>query len=181
MAESVAELTGPVNDDEHTAFRNLFEESYAPMVHIASAMVGRENAEDIVITVFEKLWVTRNNFKDDNVKGYLFISVRNACFNLLNAKERTRNFGKGYSLFVSTSVESREEQMIRNDVLKVIYEEIERLLPTRRLIFKLKFIEGLNTREIALMIGRSTHNVRNQIYLAKQQLKTRLLRSISSY
>lgn len=68
-------------------------------------------------------------------------------------------------------------EMIRVEVLSEILREIERLPKKCREIFKLIFIEGLSTEEIARQMGIAPQTVRTQKARAIQLLKVQFLKT----
>ncbi len=69
----------------------LFEKLWSPLVHYAMNITGNEKeAEDIVSDVFVKLLNSENISQVRDAKAYLYIMVRNCCFDHLKTAKRTQ-------------------------------------------------------------------------------------------
>jgi RNA polymerase sigma-70 factor (ECF subfamily) len=97
------------------------------------------------------------------VKAFLYITVRNASLNFLRhlaVRESTQK----ELLYLGRD---REEafvlnSMIKTEVLKEIYGEIEKFPEKRRHIFKLAYLEGMKNEEIAHKLDISVSTVKTQ-------------------
>src|SRR5882757_1197834 len=69
-----------------TAIYNLH--SYALPNFARNLLDNRQNAEDVCADIFTKLWELRGRFTDiQNIKAFLFVSVRNSCLNLIRSEQ----------------------------------------------------------------------------------------------
>src|SRR5690242_10387563 len=68
----------------------IFYQYYAYLLKFAiSILNNKEDAEDIVIKAFCRFIPQYENFKTaDNIKAYLFISVKNDCLNHIKQNKR---------------------------------------------------------------------------------------------
>lgn len=66
-------------------FKHLFETYFKKMTLFAEYfLLDRDEAEDIVQEIFVDLWNNASGlFGTTNLKSYLFVQVRNRCFNRL--------------------------------------------------------------------------------------------------
>lgn len=72
-------------------FNDLFNLYYRSLCMYAIHLVDDDSVEDIVMECYIKLWNRLNNGEHiDDVKNYLFIAVRNACYDL-NRKNCSSN------------------------------------------------------------------------------------------
>jgi RNA polymerase sigma-70 factor (family 1) len=159
------------------AFDLLFDMFFPALCYFANKLIEeRQEAEDIVLDTFQKLWARREHFETmPNIKAFLYITVRNTCLNYLRYREtqrkRTREMIK---LMPDRFEEDAEQQRIRAEVMKNIYSEIEKLPKKCREVFELYYFEGLKANEIAEQLQISESTVRNQKVRALQLLKTAL-------
>ncbi len=67
------------------AYASFFNTFYAPLCYFATQLVrDKPAAEDIVKDTFIKLWQKHTDFESpQNVKAFLYITVRNASLNFL--------------------------------------------------------------------------------------------------
>ena len=161
--------------DPH-AFTSFFHIHYRPLCYFAAQLVGNhQDAEDIVKDTYVKLWQKHTDFETaQNIKAFLYISVRNACLNFLRhmqVKESSRKElmyleeNKGEELVLN--------QMIRAELMQEIYAEIEKLPEKRRQVFKMSYLDGLKNDEIATQMNISIHTVKEHKGKALQFLRMR--------
>jgi RNA polymerase sigma-70 factor (family 1) len=135
----------------------------------------RAAAEDIVGESFIKLWNKRGDFKTtQNIKAFMYITVRNACLNYLKQAKRDSLNQKQLAYLTGEKEEFVLNEMIRAEVLKEIMNEIDNLPEQCKKVLKLGYLEGLKNQEIAKLMNISVHTVKNQKARAIQLLKTRL-------
>ncbi len=150
------------DSESYSSFFNTF---YAPLCYFATQLVrDKPAAEDIVKDTFIKLWQKNTDFESpQNVKAFLYITVRNASLNFLRhlaVRESTQK----ELLYLGRD---REEafvlnSMIKTEVLKEIYGQIEKFPEKRRHIFKLAYLEGMKNEEIAHKLDISVSTVKTQ-------------------
>jgi RNA polymerase sigma factor (sigma-70 family) len=94
------------------------------------------DAKDIVATLFADLWAKGRHFNSEKLNwAYLQKAVHNACVDHLNRMSRLEFFdtGKqGSDHAVAGAIPSREEDVIRTEVVAQIAELIDRLPPQTR-------------------------------------------------
>src|ERR1700755_1765144 len=76
---------------DQKAYKELFTTLYSPLFLFAKSMVkSKESAEEIVSDVFIRIWEKRRDLeKIENLKVYLYVSIRNAALNHLHLQKRT--------------------------------------------------------------------------------------------
>ena len=79
-----------------SAFEALFRQYYPSMCVIAGKLVAnREVAEDIVQDVFIRLWEKKAEYdKIPDFRTFLYVAVRNLCYNYLRDKKKTIDFSQ---------------------------------------------------------------------------------------
>ena len=101
-------LIARVKAGDRGAFNELYGIYWASLVNYAGLFVGDDGAEDVVQDVFVRVWLHRDNLRDDGtLQGYLLRSVYHASLNathILNTYFVNMQYGS-YSLtrqFVNT-------------------------------------------------------------------------------
>ena len=162
------------------AFRHVFDLHYRSLCYFAGTILDNAGeVEDAVSEVFVRLWRKAARFDNlSSIKGFLYISTKNLCLDWLKQQKRqTASLDDyTYSVEVEASAETEDYALLETEVLQLVYDEIERLPPKARAIFKLIFFEGFKTDEIATQLGISVKTVRNQKARAIQLLQTALLK-----
>jgi RNA polymerase sigma-70 factor (ECF subfamily) len=158
------------------ALQKVLKHYYSPLCLFAERLlIDRAAAEDIVGEAFIKLWHKRSDFQSlQNLKAFMYITVRNACLNYLKQAKRDSLSKKQLAYITGEKEEFVLNEMIRAEVLKEIMEEINKLPEQCRKILKMGYLEGLKNQEIADLLNISVHTVKNQKARAIQLLKVRL-------
>lgn len=157
------------------AFDFFFNYYYPGLCVYAQKMVSlpEDEARDVVQDVFVKFWKDREKLDVlFSIRSYLFVSVKNKCFDLLRKKNRNIKLqeitdqhdvtDESFESFVLSELES----LFNNSLTK---------LPERcREIFELSRLHGLKNREIAAKLNLSEKTVENQITKAIHTLKEEL-------
>lgn len=153
----------------------LYNHYYSRLCYYAFKIIDNQNAsKDIVQDAFVKFWDNRQNFENETtVKNYLYVTVRNACFNYV----RHEGVEKRYAENIDQEEYAEEiglDQIIRAEVMGEIQKAIEALPDGCRSVIKLAFIEGLANDEIAKHLGISVNTVKSQKQRALQLLRLKL-------
>ena len=141
-------------------FERIFQDNFTSLVRFAMTIVdSQEVAEDIVQEVFIKIWENKKHSTfHKNLKGYLFISVKNSC--LTHVKIETRRSDKmkellpqSFDLYDTTAIEESE----RN---RLIFEAIEELSPKGKIVLKLICFNNLKYKEVAEELDITVNTVK---------------------
>lgn len=133
-------------------------------------------AEEIVQDVFLKIWEKSEDLIHiKSVKSYLYRAVINSSINFIN---RQRNLEHHHQKIVSEFTEEQVEELDEeNELIVLLFDEIEKLPPKCREIFKLNRFERLKYKEIALKFDISEKTVENHIANALKLLREAMLRN----
>jgi RNA polymerase sigma-70 factor (ECF subfamily) len=158
------------------ALQILLKQFYSPLCLFADRLVAdKAAAEDIVGESFIKLWNKRCDFEStQNIKAFLYITVRNASLNYLKRLKRDSLNKKQLAYLSGEKEEFVLNEMIRAELLKEIMHEINNLPEQCGKVLKLAYLSGLRNQEIANVLNISVHTVKNQKARAVQLLKLRL-------
>lgn len=142
----IKELRGGGNQ----ALTCIFRTYNRPLLYFAKQIVGEaEVAEEIVSDSFVKLWQARDKFYlAEKVKAFLYIVTKNACLNHVRSSHARHelNYEMGEEL-LSADPEIYDK-IIRTELMQSIYEEVSRLPEKQREVFRLTYLDDLNTEEI---------------------------------
>jgi RNA polymerase sigma-70 factor (family 1) len=147
------------------AYTVFFKTYYSPLCYFAAQLIrDKPAAEDIVKDTFIKLWTKHKDFESpQNVKAFLYITVRNASLNYLRHLG-VRETAQKELLYLGRDREDAHvlHSMIKTEILNKVYWRMERFPEKRRHIFKLAYLEGLKNEEIASMLDISVSTVKTQ-------------------
>jgi RNA polymerase sigma-70 factor (ECF subfamily) len=131
--------------------------------------IGHEaDAQDIVQTAFEKLWINREKVEADKVKSYLFTVAYHQMIDHIRKdkqKSTTDNFEevKGH-----TNTSSNAE------LKQILFRAINELNPTQKSLVLLKDYEGYSYQEIGEIMNLSESQVKVYLHRARLILKGKL-------
>ena len=158
------------------AFRQVFEHFYPALLGFARKLTGsQEEAEDISLSAFQGLFKRCHLFNTyDNIKAFLYISVRNGSLNYLKSQKRTNDMQKQFVRRMENDISLQYEYEIKQEILESISNAIEHLPEECRKIFKLLIYKELTPAEVAEMLQISVSTVYNQKSRALQALRIML-------
>jgi RNA polymerase sigma-70 factor (family 1) len=156
----------------------FFKEHHRSLCFFASKIVNDPfQAEDIVADCFIKLWNRRDTFETpENIKAFLYIACRNNCLNYLRDLKRRTYAQELY--FQQLDLQSDEilYNIIDTEVVDILAREIEELPDKCKKVFKLIYLEGKNTDEIAAALNLNVQTVRNHKTRAIELLRSQFLK-----
>jgi RNA polymerase sigma-70 factor (family 1) len=175
------EIILQLHSDNEKGLSAIFKSYHAGLLYFASQYLPySQAAEDIVAESFIKIWERRSDFESlPAIKSFLYITVRNACLNQIKQSSRYAACHEEIKYLAEKSEELYcTQKMIKAELLNQIWQDIELLPEARRKIFKMIYMEGLNTFEIASALKISVDTVRVQkaraLHALRAHLKQRL-------
>ena len=122
---------------------------------------NKEVSEEIVSEAFCKLWQRRETMNSyENIKSFLFLVTRNACYD---------HMGSAYQKKISlshddwTCIESKDDDMLGQiiyvELIMQVVEELEKLPKQQADVFRMSYLEGMDTKEICDLLGTSASTV----------------------
>lgn len=177
---NTTEVIAGFNNGDQRAFKQLFDKFLNEIVSFGARISGnREEGKDIALYAFNKLWELRGKFKTiENIRAFLYITVRNNCLNYLKAEERKRKAQKEI-LYTSAYAgqESIEDhvhiKLINAHLVHCFHEEVESLSPQCKKVVRLSY-EGLSNAQIATTLNTSIKTVEVQKTKGLKKLRARV-------
>jgi RNA polymerase sigma-70 factor (ECF subfamily) len=151
-------------------FEHMYRQYYPQMYRLARTMVyDTDECKDIVSDIFARLLRGGIMPESDKMEGYLMMSVRNRCRDILKHKsvrERVEN------LFSHELAQSNIISINEDDRLERLMIYIETVLPPlSQQIFRLRFLREMTYEEVAQAIGVSKVTVYNHLSQSLQHIK----------
>lgn len=170
-------LIEQLNASSIEAFSELYNK-YAGMVFNFTHAILKDTylSEDITQSCFALMWTRRTSISPDgNMPAWLYVVARNAVF-----KELRRQVAA--SKYIDYVANSGEIQLGGGNFeagdTEVILAEAEAAIAalpeSRRMIYKMRFIEGLSVHEISERLDISPKTVETQIARAKNAIRQRI-------
>ena len=145
----------------------LFRQHYAQLTRLArSLLYDAEEARDVVSEVFATLLGA--DIAPRNVEGYLSMSVRNRCMNLLEHKSVRAKFERAYTL----EMKAESQPVTDDDRLKRLMAYAEQNLTEQTLrVFRMRHLQGRKYQEIAHELGISRVMVYKHLAQAMEKIR----------
>lgn len=154
-------------------FEMVFKYYYSGLVVYADQIINDTPvSEDIVQSVFMKLWETREKLEIRSFRAYFIQCVKNRCIDHLRSLEVKSKFSQQNVTF--DQVDFQEDLWIRSELDEIIQQAIDKLPPRCREIFLMSRIENLKIAEIAKRLNLSGRTVETQISKALKLLRVEL-------
>jgi RNA polymerase sigma-70 factor (ECF subfamily) len=132
--------------------------------------IGQQaDAQDIVQTAFEKLWINRSKVETAKAKSYLFTVAYHQMIDHIRKDKKYNTTDNFEEIKISVSGESNSE--LKQILLKAINE----LNPTQRSLVLLKDYEGYSYHEIGEIMDLSESQVKVYLHRARLILKGKLV------
>jgi RNA polymerase sigma-70 factor (ECF subfamily) len=152
-----------------------YSQYFNELLFISFHLLGDESeAEDVVSGIFEKLiriypsHETSSLFtNDDELVGYLKISVRNACYDILRARKRRGGILNQIGLTLKFWKRPEAFDKFQNEAFDLMMMQLSE---RENQILQLH-LKGYKNEEIAQMLSLSQLTVRNTLHNAKKRIR----------
>lgn len=157
------------------AFSFLFNTFYADLVLFCGNFIKeKENCEDIVQSVFLKLWEDRENIQiDTSLQSYLLKSVQNRCLDEIRHVDIVRQYATNTNL-LTLEAYNTDQYILYSDLKEHLNNALKELPYVCREAFELNRFDGLRYKEIAEKLGVSERTIEVRISKALGLLRTHL-------
>ncbi len=169
------DLLSLIERGDQEAFTSFYSSSFKKLILVSDKYVKSVHvAEEIVQNIFLKIWEDKDLLADvKSIQSYLYRSVVNASINYVN---RERNIEKHHHKIAEHLTEEDLDTLNeQNELIVLLYEEIDRLPVKCQQVFKLSRLEGLKYKDIALQLNISEKTVENHMGNALKTLRTQVL------
>ncbi|MBN9659044.1 MAG: RNA polymerase sigma factor [Acidobacteria bacterium] len=154
--------------DRTAAFEQIMLRHERMVLRVALRMLGRlEDAQDLSQEVFLKLYKHFHQIDEERgLTSWLYRTTLNACFDHLRGRKPMdpMDWEPPVAAAQQADMEKEERRRLMAEGLKVLAER-------ERAAVILREIEGLDTAEVAGILGTSEVTVRSQVSIAKGKLK----------
>jgi len=161
--------------DDQQAYGQLYIACMPYLLKFANSIIkNHQLAEEIVSDVFIKVWQNRQAIsKVENLKLYLYVSTKNTALNYLSRHFRKEIISlEEISMNTIISPYNPEQMMITSEAVRKINDEIQKLPPRCKLIFKLAKEDKLKYNEIAQLLNISVKTIDNQMAIALKKISS---------
>ena len=126
-----------------------------------------EDAQDIVQSAFEKLWVNREQVLPEKAKSYLFTV---AYHQMIDHIRKSNKMPLSEDTFIPHQPINQEQAELK----QLLMRAVNQLNPTQKSLVLLKDYEGYSYQEIAEIMNLSDSQVKVYLHRARLTLKNKL-------
>ena len=184
MDEAAAVRSARAGDDE--AFGALVQR-YSGGLHRAVARILADESEawDVVQMAFVRAWQSLDRYDDRwSFSTWLYRIGTNLAIDLLRSRSsraRAHRAGTEHRLRVVGESVPPSDLADQAEVDRLFGRLVESLTPQQRSAFVLREIEGLDTAEVARVLGCTPTTVRNHVFQARKVLRRELAERYPEY
>jgi RNA polymerase sigma factor (sigma-70 family) len=152
----------------------LFAEHHRRILVAAYRITGSlADAEDVAQTVFLRL-ANSEGFDVKNAGSYLYRAAINGAFDLLRRRTSAAIEPLDAAAGMARTVESPDSEISNKELRESLRLAIGELAPRAAEMFTLRYLEGLQNREIAKLMKTSQAVVAVTLHQSRSKLKKRL-------
>ncbi len=155
-----------------SAFEALVRRHYPGMLRIAERRCGLgATADDAVQQALIRAHrYLRGTTQIDNVAAWLRRVVHNCATDLLNSERRQR---VGYELSIDLPAPA-DSPLERQELKAIVAEAIGQLPDVYRRPLTMRYLYGIEAREIAARLNENIHSVKSRLARGRRELRRRL-------
>lgn len=146
-------------------FEMIWRENFSRLYHVAYDFLQDEEASrDVVSEVFTKAWQKWDEIQPETIKGYLFIGVRNSCYNRL----REQGAHNRYTEYVKHFYDNADYNHIdeNDERITALNRIVDQLPPKTQFVLRQCYYEEHTYKEVGDMLGMSSDGVKKHIVKA---------------
>ncbi|RMH16503.1 MAG: RNA polymerase sigma factor [Acidobacteria bacterium] len=181
------ELLRAIRDGDEASLEALIERKTGPLVQLAFRILGdAEEARDIVQMTFFRLWQHRDRFDDRwSPNTWIYRICSNLAIDHLRSRrsrERQREPVRLHLRDVAGRRAERDLASLHEGEVMAIFQELStRLTDKQRMVFLLREVEELPSKDVAEIVGCRESTVRNHLFNARKILRSALIEHYPEY
>ncbi len=178
------ELVARARGGETVAFETLVARKTPIVLSVARRIIGdAEEARDVAQLVFLRIWESLGRYDERfSFNTWLYRITTNMAIDFLRSnRSRQRAHGATLHLIARREAALEEEATFSTEESQVarLFERVaDELSEKQKAAFVLKEIEGLDSKEVAAILGCGESTVRNHLFNARKSLQKRLAEEV---
>jgi RNA polymerase sigma-70 factor (ECF subfamily) len=181
------ELLQEVRRGSEEAFSELMDRKARPLLGLAYRIIGdREEAKDVVQLAFLRVWEHRARYDPQwSPNTWLYRITANLAIDFLRSQQIRARQAEPVRQHMVRLVGSRSdsdlERILHGEVMRILRDLASGLSEKQRMVFLLKEVERLSSREVAQIVGCRESTVRNHLFSARRFLRGEIRRRFPEY
>lgn len=164
-----------MSDNDSLAFEELWNRYWEQGYNAAyKRLKDEELSRDLIQDLFIDLWTRRDNLVVNNISAYLNTAIRYKVYKILSKTQTNIPFYETLNTVVSTAV-GADNLVVEKELQQLAEAWLDTLPAKRKEIFLLYYRENLSTKEIAERLQISQKTVQNQLGVATNALRKRVI------
>ena len=171
--QEIQHLILQAKEGNKQAFSKLVEYFQPKIFGVTFRMLcNDDDAKDAVQDTFIKAWMQLKTYRNDyQFSTWLYKIATNICLDKLKSSERKLSVKiSETNNFELTNDIDTENELINKDLAEKIRNITNTLSPKQKMLFTLRYLEGLEIDEIVQITGLSAVKIKNNLYLARQNV-----------
>lgn len=170
------QLVDFLKSDDQAAFEEIYNRYWYKLLGIAYHETGtREEAEELVQDLFERIWHKRQESIIRHLSAYLVVSIKYLATNYVKSQITQRKFQE-YLIFNEIRQSYVTDESVQFADLSKAVEEAMKKLPEKSVeIFKMSRFENQSVKAIAQQLNLSEkaveYHITKSLKVLKEQLK----------
>jgi len=159
--------------EDQSSYKKIFFHFFLPLKSFSFSIIkSKELAEEMVSDVLIEIWAKRKLLaKIEDLKMYLYVSVRNASLRKLKQTQKSKMISlDGVQVEFASASENGETILLTQELSEKNDEAILHLPQRCKLIFKLAKEDRLKYKEIALLLNVSVKTIDQQVSIALKKI-----------
>jgi len=165
-----------LKEKDKLAFTEIYQRHWHMLyLHTFKILGDEDESKDLVQDTFFNFWEKSGELQiKTNLKGYLFVAVRNRIFSLIRKRKVNPDFVDIVMEELNQLDNTTVEHINERELIKLIDAEIEQLPKKMKEVFELSRKEFLTNKEIAIKLNMTEEAVKKQIHRSIRILKLKL-------
>ncbi|MFZ4261948.1 RNA polymerase sigma-70 factor [Sphingobacterium sp. HJSM2_6] len=166
------EISKIIQFQDESSFRLIFKHFYGALVSFATSVTANnELSEDLVSDLMLKVWIQPENLKNvQNLKTFLYVSVKNRCLNELERNKRHTNYLNNLQTYPLNSISPEDEYQVK-ELSHNIQHAIQQLSPKTKMVYILLRDNDCSYAEVAEILSISPKTVDRHLQIALKKLR----------
>ncbi|MEM9592858.1 MAG: RNA polymerase sigma factor [Acidobacteriota bacterium] len=181
------ELLWALRKDDEAALDEIIDRKTGPLIKLVHRILNDlEESRDVVQVTFLRLWENRDRFDERySPNTWIYRIATNLAIDHLRSRQSRQRNNEPVRLHLQSSFDGRARHeragLQEGEVMAIFQELAGDLTEKQRMVFLLREVEGLPSKEVAEIVGCRESTVRNHLFNARKILRREILARYPEY